>query len=127
MWSDMNTLVIGIGSNSADRQQQMVCAIEYLTTLFSEVRVSSVYETPALNGKDASYLNSVAIAKTDMELLEATSALKQWEKQCGRTPESKSLGSIPIDLDIVVWNDEVLREKDFSYSFFTKGYKELVD
>ncbi|MBR5332670.1 MAG: 2-amino-4-hydroxy-6-hydroxymethyldihydropteridine diphosphokinase [Muribaculaceae bacterium] len=123
----MNTLVIGIGSNSKDCQQQMACAMEHLATLFYEVKVSSVYETPALNGKDASYLNAVAIAKTDMELSQATSCLKQWEKQCGRTPESKLQGSIPIDLDIVVWNDDVLREKDFSYSFFTKGYKELVD
>lgn len=123
----MNTLVIGIGSNSADRQQQMTEAMKHLKTLFCDVRVSSIYETPALNGKDASYLNAVAIANTDMELLEATSALKIWEKQCGRTPESKLQGSIPIDLDIVVWNDVVLREKDFSYSFFTKGYKELTD
>jgi 2-amino-4-hydroxy-6-hydroxymethyldihydropteridine diphosphokinase len=123
----MNKLIISIGSNSPDQDIQMENAISFLKSRFKNVLVSSIYESEALNGNDADYLNAVAIAETNLTCEDATKSLKEWEMQSGRTPESKLKGSIPIDLDIVVWNDNVVREKDFSYSFFTKGYKELTD
>ena len=122
----MNKVVISIGSNSEDCKIQMESAIQHLKSTFSNVVASTAYETLALNGKDASYLNAVAVAETDMTFDDATMILKQWEKTCGRTPESKLKGIIPIDLDIVVWNNEVVREKDYSYSFFTQGYNQLI-
>ena len=122
----MNRIVIGIGSNSEDSQRQMELAICHLKSIFSNVVASTAYQTPALNGKDSDYLNAVAVCYTEMTFEEATMALKQWEKTCGRTPESKLKGCIPIDLDIVVWNNEIVREKDYSYSFFTQGYNQLI-
>lgn len=122
----MNRVVISIGSNSEDCQTQMELAIQCLKSAFSNVTASAAYETPALNGKDAPYLNAVAVGETEMTFEEATAFLKQWEKSCGRTPESKLKGVIPIDLDIVVWNNEIMREKDYSYSFFTQGYNQLI-
>lgn len=122
----MNTLAISLGSNSKDRCIQMDDAVQYLNSIFDGVSCSSIYETQALNGKDAPYLNAVAVANTHLSIVEATKLLKKWECQCGRTTESKLIGSIPIDLDIVVWNGEVVREKDFSCDFFTQGYLQLV-
>ena len=122
----MNTFAISLGSNSKDRSIQMNDAIQYLNSIFVDVLCSTIYETQALNGKDAPYLNAVAVANTHLSIVEATKLLKEWEIQCGRTTESKLIGSIPIDLDIVVWNGEVVREKDFSCDFFTQGYLQLV-
>ena len=122
----MNTLAISLGSNSKDRSIQMNDAIQYLNSIFEGVLSSTIYETKALNGKDAPYLNAVAVANTHLSIVEATNLLKEWESQCGRTTESKLIGDIPIDLDIVVWNGEVVREKDFSCDFFTQGYLQLV-
>lgn len=122
----MNTLVISLGSNSNDRSVQMDNAVLYLKSIFDGVSYSTIYETQALNGKDAPYLNAVAVANTDLSIVDATKMLKEWECKCGRTIESKLVGSIPIDLDIVVWNGEVVREKDFSCDFFTRGYQQLV-
>ena len=122
----MNTFAISLGSNSKDRSIQMNDAIQYLNSIFEGVLSSTIYETQALNGKDAPYLNAVAVANTHLSIVEATKLLKKWECQCGRTAESKLIGDIPIDLDIVVWNGEVVREKDFSCDFFTQGYLQLV-
>lgn len=122
----MNTLAISLGSNSKDRSIQMNDAIQYLNSIFEGVLSSTIYETKELNGKDAPYLNAVAVANTHLSIVEATNLLKEWESQCGRTTESKLIGDIPIDLDIVVWNGEVVREKDFSCDFFTQGYLQLV-
>lgn len=122
----MDKVIISLGSNSYERHIQMENAILFLKSNFENVSVSKIYESEALNGKDASYLNAVAIFETNFTFEKTTKTLKEWEKQCGRTPESKLKGSIPIDLDIVVWNGNVVREADFSYPFFTQGYNELI-
>lgn len=123
----MNTMFVSIGSNSLDRQWQMSQAVKYLKTKMDGVLVSTIYETSAINGVDAPYFNAVVFAKTELDLDSVMTMLKQWEVQCGRTSLSKLNGVVPIDLDIVVWNNQVLREKDFSYSYFKTGYNELIE
>ena len=51
---------------------------------------------------------------------------KQWEIECGRTAVSKQQGVIPIDLDIVVWNGEVIRATDYSRDYVSKGVAQLL-
>ena len=109
-----NAVVLSIGSNSADREAQMTNCIAWLRGIATPTKLSSVYNSPASNGKDPDYLNAVA---------EITS--KDYERQCGRTPQSKALGSIPIDIDIVMWNGNVLRQKDFAQYYFAKGWNEI--
>lgn len=122
----MVKLVISLGSNSHDRQSQMDFAIRHLKSILKNVLVSSIYETPAINGKDAPYFNAVAFAETDLSIEETTALMKQWEQSCGRTSESKQQGIIPIDLDIVVWDNKIIKERDFIMPYFTKGYKQIV-
>ena len=61
-----------------------------------------------------------------LDFYELNSLIKQYEKDSGRTPESKLKASIPIDIDIVIFNDIVIKPKDFNFDFFQIGYKELV-
>ncbi len=121
-----NSLIVGIASNSKDRRWQIEQAIERLKSKFKNESVSGIYETTADNGRDAPYLNAVMAATTSMSLEETISYLKQWEALCGRTPASKLEGVIPIDLDIVVWNNEIVRPEDFNKPYFTRGYHQLV-
>ena len=65
---DMNRFIVSIGSNSADCHSQVDDAINHLKLKFENVLVSSVYETPALNGVDSSYLNAVAVAYSSLEI-----------------------------------------------------------
>ena len=87
--------------------------------------VSSAYSTPALNGKDNDYLNAVAegYVECDFETLKAQ--MKDYERSSGRTPESKLMGVVPIDIDIVMWNDEVVKAGDYEQSYFKIGWNEL--
>ena len=120
-----NAVVLSIGSNSADREDQMTNCIAWLRGIAILSKLSSVYNSPASNGKDPDYLNAVAEITTALTHPELTKLLKDYERQCGRTPQSKSLGSIPIDIDIVMWNGEVLRPKDFAQYYFAKGWNEI--
>lgn len=122
-----NTLVISIGSNSSDREWQMKHGIEWLRHTLNNTRVSSIYNSVAINNRDADYLNAVMIGTTKKSLEETTKLLKQYELVCGRTPASKIKGSIPMDIDIVMWNDYLLRQRDFSQQYFQRGWQELKD
>lgn len=120
-----NAVVLSIGSNSADREAQMTNCIAWLRDNATLTKLSSVYNSPASNGKDPDYLNAVAEIATTLTHSKLTKLLKDYERQCGRTPQSKALGSIPIDIDIVMWNGEVLRQKDFAQYYFAKGWNEI--
>lgn len=120
-----NAVVLSIGSNSADREAQMTNCIAWLRGIATLTKLSSVYNSPASNGKDPDYLNAVAEITSTLTHPELTKLLKDYERQCGRTPQSKALGSIPIDIDIVMWNGEVLRPKDFAQYYFAKGWNEI--
>ena len=120
-----NAVVLSIGSNSADREAQMTNCIAWLRDNATLTKLSSVYNSPASNGKDPDYLNAVAEITSALTPPELTKLLKDYERQCGRTPQSKALGSIPIDIDIVMWNGEVLRQKDFAQYYFAKGWNEI--
>lgn len=122
----MNRLILSLGTNSADREWQMSQAIKRMKQLFKKTVVSEVYEVPAYNGVDAPYLNAVIVAATTMELEETNALLKQWEVLCGRTPASKLQGVIPIDIDVVMWNDDVLRPVDYSRSYVSIGISRLL-
>lgn len=71
------------------------------------------------------YQNCVvqACSKAGFEALQRAS--KDIELQLGRAPEMKERGEVPIDIDIVVFDQEVVRQADFDSAYFKKGMKFL--
>jgi len=122
----MNRFVISLGSNSSDRYEKMNMTIERLNLLLNIESASSVYETLPWGGGDKSYINCVMAGTTAMDKECLIEMAKNWEKQCGRDEEAKKQGIVPIDLDIVIWNDIVLRPKELNRDYFTTGYRQLI-
>lgn len=121
-----NNVVISLGSNAHDAGGQMQRALRWLKSVMAEPHCSDVYSTPPLSGVGACYLNSVMSGIVDISCDELNCRLKQYEKEAGRTPELKQQNIVPIDLDIVIYGDVVLRPKDFGYDFFQQGYKQII-
>ena len=119
--------VLSIGSNTVDSLQRVTECINWLANEFELSAHASAYTTPAVNGKDADYVNTVAVITTTMSLPELNAVLKDYEKSCGRTPESKQQGAIPIDVDIVMWNQEIVRPNDYNQNYFKIGWREIAD
>lgn len=119
----MNKLTISIGSNSKDKEQQMSDCISWLKENLQATIVSEIYSSPALNGKDPEYLNAVATALSEEHHENLVKKFKAYETSCGRTLNSKKRGEIPIDIDIVIWNDDILRQKDYCQEYFKIGWK----
>lgn len=118
---------VGLGSNSVDKYRQIENAIDFLRQNLDEVEVSSIYETDALNGIDRPYVNSVVTGLTRLDESCLVDCLKKWERESGRCQARNEAGDIPIDMDLVVRGESVLRQKHFEREYFMKGYRELAE
>lgn len=118
--------VISAGSNTTDREFRVQQAIEFLLSNLTHASASSVYESPAHNGKDAPYFNAVVVGVTDLSLDDFKAKLKQYEADSGRDEITRIEGIVPIDLDIVMWDGRIIRENDFERPYFNRGYRELL-
>ena len=125
MTAPLNAIAVSIGSNVPQQQEQVVACIGWLKQTLTDASASSTYCTPAVGGHGADYTNCVVIGKTAATIQDITAQFKAYERQCGRTPECKALGLVPIDLDVVIFNGEVVREKDFNQIYFKIGWEEL--
>lgn len=121
----VNSAIVSIGSNYRNRSQNVEKALKWIKDSFTHCRFSSIYETPEVHGAGSPYMNAVCIFETSCDLATLTERSKIYEERNGRTPETRKRGEVPIDIDIVVWNGEVLRSMDFSCNFFKIGYSEL--
>lgn len=121
-----NRLVLSLGSNCGDREANVRKAADWLGRLLSCIRCSGIYETPEVHEKGSPYMNAVVIGETAENLEAFNAELKQYELRAGRDETCRLMGLVPIDIDIVVCNDEVLRPFDYSSRFFTIGYRHLT-
>lgn len=117
---------IGAGSNlSAKSAVQAIARSAQELARFGMVRTSATYRTSGVGVKSAGmiYHNAVFELVTTLDKTALTTELKRYEDACGR---DRSSLVIPIDLDLVVYDGEVLRPGDFSHSYFQTGYMQLT-
>lgn len=112
MNNDKKRVYLGLGSNTGDKEQTLMRAIDLLSlALGSQPTLSSIIESePWGYESDNSYANCVAAfdtALTPTQLLDTTEAI---EKQLGRT--QKSINGVysdrTIDIDILFYGDEII-------------------
>ena len=119
----MNIFQILLASNS-DAEKNMTEARERLRKVFPlDIWFSKNVESKAVNkeGKialDAStYLNAIFLANTGLPLDSVQSMLKAMEVEMGRK-KGNAFGLVAMDLDLVVWNGEILRPWDVAQSYY---------
>lgn len=108
-----NTAHLSLGSNSGDRQRQLSDCIDYIHNhVATVVNVSGIYSSPAWGFEGDEFYNcaiTVHTFKTAHQLLED---LLSAESMAGRVRTgNKGYTSRTIDIDIISFNDEVIREE----------------
>lgn len=113
----MNTILLSIGSNryaktNIDKAKRM------LTRLFPGI----IFTPPILTEPDDekySFLFRNVLAKVDTEMMpeEIIEKIKQTERAVGRSPRDKYLGKVIIDIDLIKYNDEILRPQDYQRDY----------
>jgi len=107
----MACVFIGIGSNEGNRLAHISQAIKALGAVdgVHVVQMATIIETNPVGGPpQGPYLNTVVELETALTPLELLNALKAIERRFGRAPSSVRWGPRPIDLDILLYDDQVL-------------------
>jgi len=105
----MATIYISIGSN-IDPKLNIQYALDDLRDAFDEIDCSGFYESKSVGFDGDNFINLVASAETDLNITEANDRLHQIEDQHGRDRSGPRFSSRTIDLDLLLYDDEVFEQ-----------------
>lgn len=106
------TVYIGLGSNLGDRQANITEALQHLRSRVTIRAVAGLYETEPVGYLDQPrFLNTAVEGETDLPPEDLLAFLKGIERRMGRQPSFRN-SPRPIDLDILLYGDLVLRMPD---------------
>lgn len=126
MESKRNRAILSLGSNT-NKEKNMERAAEMLRAHFVFIQFSqSVYTEPIDCPLSTTFLNRVAVLYSEKNPEEIRSILKDIECRIGRRPEDKSQGRVPIDIDLLQWNDHVLKAGDLARKYVLDGICSLL-
>lgn len=111
--TSMECVYIGLGSNLADPQQQLLGALQALAELPQSrlAATSSLYASDPLGPADQPrYVNAVAALETGLAPLALLDALQQIELSQGRERKAERWGPRTLDLDILLFGDRMIDE-----------------
>lgn len=106
------TVVIALGSNLGDRALNLRRALDAMRACVRLVRVSSMYETAAIDSPPGApdFLNMAAAGYTDREPIEVLDCLLEIETRLGRRrPPGVHNAPRIIDLDLILYSGGVMR------------------
>jgi len=105
---------LGIGSNLGNRRRNVEKSLSLLEAE-KEIRIkkqSSLYETKPVGGpKQRDFINAVVLIETTLAVKPLLKVLKNIENELGRKKDVQRWGPRIIDLDILVYEQVILRSK----------------
>jgi 2-amino-4-hydroxy-6-hydroxymethyldihydropteridine diphosphokinase len=102
---------IGLGSNLGDREATLQRALRLLGERVEVVAVSSFRETEPWGYVDQPpFLNAAAAVETELSPRGLLDALLEVESALGRTRDGHRYGPRTIDLDLLLYEDDVVSE-----------------
>lgn len=111
----MNIVYLGLGTNLGNKKSFLNQALDNIEKRIGRIiSRSSFYDTaPWGFVSENRFLNAVAKVETKLTPTEVLSITQTIEKELGRKTKSDTLGYAdrPIDIDILFFNDEVIKEQ----------------
>jgi len=124
--TNMNRAVIGLGSN-IHPEENIRKAKEAIGGEFKIIKSSSFVETEPVGFKEQDrFINGALLIETESDAGGLKSWLKKLEAELGRVKTDNKYGPRTIDLDILVWNGEVVDEEVYEREFLRKSINELI-
>lgn len=118
--------IVSLGSNVDECETNIREALDRLRSLHNVTAVSDIYMTEPVNGSKGAYANAVVQLFSIKSQDALDSEFKEYERSHGRDAKSRSEGRVPIDLDIVIVENEIIRPRDYIQSFFRIGYDQII-
>lgn len=123
----MSIILLSIGSNTFAKTN-----IDKAKRMLSFLFPGIVFSEPILTEPEDdkyTYLfrNVLAKADTEMSPEEIIDKIKQTERAVGRTPRDKYLGRMIIDIDLIQYEDRILRPQDYERDYIQQLLPTLPD
>lgn len=97
---------VALGSN-VDPERHLAQAARGLKQRFADVRFSGCYRNRAFGFEGPDFINAVAAFATTLPIAELLRQLRAIETESGRGPDDPKWSSRAIDLDLLLYGDEV--------------------
>ncbi len=125
----MKTVYIAIGSNLNDPVSQAHNAIEALKHLPHSrlLNASSLYSSRPMGPKEQpDYVNAVVAIKTQLTAIELLNATQHIEHEHGRIRKQERWGARTLDLDILLYGDEIIESERLTVPHYGMKSREFV-
>ena len=125
----MTIVYIAVGSNLSDPVSQAKLAINALKTLPKSefLHASSLYSsTPMGPQNQPDYINAVVAVKTELTPLELLDCTQAIELEQGRVRKDERWGPRTLDLDIILFGDEVIDSERLTVPHYGMKEREFV-
>lgn len=118
----MHRALLSIGSNTNTRLN-LEQAIENLKFYFPTIQFTeTTVSEPFGNGYSDPFLNILAYMQTNLDKNDLIKQFKIIEKEMGRLVSHKKNGIVIIDIDLIKWDNQILKPDDFERNYM----KELL-
>jgi len=125
----MNISYIGVGSNLSEPITQVKLAIDALKTIAQcqLSAVSSIYGSKPMGPQDQpDYINAVVELRTSFTPIELLDALQALENKAGRVRKENRWGARILDLDILLFNNEIIDNERLTVPHYGMKVREFV-
>jgi 2-amino-4-hydroxy-6-hydroxymethyldihydropteridine diphosphokinase len=113
--TDLVTVYIGLGSNLANPAEQIRSARTAImqTHGIKETAFSSLYHSSPMGPQDQpDYVNAVMCVATKLSPIDLLRCLQRIENIHGRVRKAERWGARTLDLDMLIYNDQLIDEPD---------------
>jgi 2-amino-4-hydroxy-6-hydroxymethyldihydropteridine diphosphokinase len=105
---------VGVGSNLGDRWARLAAAVRALRAedRVAVVRASRVWDTAPVGPPQPRFLNAALELETALDARSLHAVLRRVEASCGRVRSGVRWSPRSLDLDLLLFEDEVIRTPD---------------
>lgn len=122
----MNEVVIGLGSN-IDPDKNIEKAISYLEDKYMLLAKSAFIQTKPVGIVDQpDFINGSVLIQTSLDQNTLDEELKKDETALGRSKSDQKFGPRKIDLDIIVFNRNIIDQDFYQRDFLKDSVLELI-
>ena len=117
--------LISIGSNT-NRDVNIKLAQKELSIHFQDIYLGKEQDTiPIGMSNPAHFTNQLAKCSTTLSIDEVKNIFRKIESQAGRLSDDKMDGIIKLDIDLLIYDNLILKENDMKKEFIIEGLKEF--
>lgn len=127
----MTHVVLGLGSNS-NREHNISKAVRAINEIYGKIEISPVYETDPAGFSGCVFYNLVIGVHSDQSPGQIQNAMHSMEAEAGRVRGEKSYDNRVLDIDLLLYGDQVLypkfnipRDEIARYAFVLKPLSDL--